>query len=200
MRTMITRLYADTAAAQTAYDALREKNRISPENLTIVESSETAGPMMRAAGVTATAARTYEANFGEDMALLVLRAPYGAARRAIETLTDFPSVDVGLASENIYVSPSSTKGSVLTSHPLLAMNPYRPLPHGHIFGDNPVTHSPSKSSVIEGGAYISKWFVPIQLVWRDKKPKTSAIPGGFLFSSLFSMPTISHRKPNVRVS
>lgn len=200
MRTIITRLYKNSAAAQTAKGALREKNRISPENLTVIESGDTAGPMIRAAGVTETAAKVYEANITEDRALLVLRAPYGAARRAIETLTDFPSIDVGLANENIYVSPSSTKGSVLTSHPLLAMNPYRPLPHGHIFGQNPVTHSPSKSSVIEGGAYISKWFVPIQLVWRNKKPKTSAIPGGFLFSSLFSMPTISHRKPNVRVS
>lgn len=199
MRTIISRLYSDASAANAAHGALREKNRIGAENMTIVGSDAmNVGAAIRSAGVPETNAAAYEQHMSEGRALLVVRAPYGAARRAMETLAGFEAISIGLENENVYVSPSSTGGSVITSHPLLASNPFAKLPHGPVFGKNPVIHSPTKSSAISGGAYMSKWFMPLPLLSRSKT-KSSAISGGKLFSAMFGMPTTTRKKRQSRV-
>lgn len=201
MRTIITRLYADAEAAHHAHNALVERNKIDADHMSVIKSSEdgSAASSMMQAGVTETYARTYDAHMSAGRALLVLRAPYGTARRAMETLEGFPSIDAGIANENVYVSAEDNRGSVLTSHPLLASNKYRDLPSNRIFGENPISHSPFKSSVISGGMFISKWFMPIQLIWTSKKPSKSIIHGGFKFSSMMGMATLSTKERKLSI-
>lgn len=190
MKTIITRLYADAAAAQAAHDALLERNEVRPDDLDIL----TAGGDMAAAEVPASAAAAYSENMTGGQALLVYRAPFGAARSADETLADFPAVDVGLPSENVYVSGTSSSLSIFTSHPLFATNKHDRPSHSLIFGKNLITPRKAKNSAISGGRFMSKFFMPLPLLASPKKTKNSAISGGFLFSSMLGMRTVTQRK------
>ena len=150
--------------------------------------------------VGATEARAYAGPVGEGRALLVIDAPFapmGTALNAIRTVNRFPSIDVGLAEEDVYIRDEpqvDLSGRVLQGTVFYMSNPHRSLPQGHILGSNPIIHSRPRTSAIRGGAYISTKFWPMRLV---SKPKvgTSAMRGTWLFSSLFGLPTIIRNWP-----
>jgi hypothetical protein len=129
-------------------------------------------------------------------ALVVVRAPFapmGAARNAMKVVDRTGSIKVGLATENEYIreQPDIVRaGSILEGHPLVMSNPHRNPPHGHILGANPISAPRTRRSAIAGGRHMSRMFWPMRLVSASAKEGTSAIRGGWLFSSMFGMPTI----------
>ena len=201
MTTIITRLYADTAAAQTVVAALLAEGPSSATHQVITkDGAGSAAERMHAARVGATAARAYAGPVAEGRALLVVNAPFapmGTALNAIRTVNRFPAMDVGLADEDVYIRDEPTvelSGKVLQGTVFYMSNPHRSLPQGHILGSNPIIHSRPRTSAIRGGAYISTKFWLMRLV---SKPKvgTSALRGTWLFSSLFGIPTLLRSWP-----
>ena len=201
MTTIITRLYADAAAAQSVVAALQAEGPSSATVQVITkDGAGSAADRMHAARVGATEARAYAGPVGEGRALLVIDAPFapmGTALNAIRTVNRFPSIDVGLAEEDVYIRDEpqvDLSGRVLQGTVFYMSNPHRSLPQGHILGSNPIIHSRPRTSAIRGGAYISTKFWPMRLV---SKPKvgTSAMRGTWLFSSLFGLPTIIRNWP-----
>ncbi len=188
MKTIITRLYPDAAAAQAAHAALLE-NAIRPESMDLVHSDGDVSANIRNAGVTETAGKIYAAHMTDGKALLVVRAPFGVAATATRTLEDFPSLDVGLASEDKYIRAEAEVGSILKSHPLLMSNKYGTRGSTPVFGTNQVIRGVTKNSAIKGGSYMTG---AIKLLISGKR-KTSAISGGMLFSEMIKMPTVIRR-------
>jgi hypothetical protein len=153
---------------------------------------------MRDAMVSASAATAYGGPVGEGRALLVVNAPFapmGTALNAIRTVNRFPSIDVGLDDEDLYIREEpdvQLEGRVLTGRRFYMSNPNMRLPMGHILGSKPIIHSRPRTSAIRGGAYMSTKFWPMKLVSKPKKG-ASAIRGTWLFSSLFGLPMLITR-------
>ena len=196
MTTIITRLYADHSAADAAVASLQSNGQVE-YTIHIITKNAEAGPdaAMKAARVGATAAAAYSTAMTGDEALLVVQAPFnpmGAARNAIKILQKHPAMNAGVGDEDVYLreypSPQYSS-SILAKHPLVASNPFREMPHGHIFGNNPIIHSKPRTSAMRGGGYMSRFFWPMKLV---SAPKTgsSAIRGTFLVSSMFGLPLL----------
>ncbi len=201
MTTIITRLYADSKTAQSVASALLEAGHATG-NIDIIAKGEagTLAARLKAARVTAQAAAAYASHIESGASLLVVRAgfnPVGAARHAIRTCNKFASINVGLASEDVYLREHAAprlSGTVQTDHPYYMSNPYRRMTHSHILGSNPIIASRPRTSAIRGGAYMSKMFWPMKLI--STKTATSAMSGTFLLSSLFGMPTIIKDLPS----
>jgi hypothetical protein len=201
MTTIITRLYADAAAAQTVVAALLEEGHSSAT--VDILTRDGAGPVadrMQAARVGAAAARAYAGPVAEGRALLVVNAPFapiGTALNAIRTVNRFPSINVGLDDEDVYIRDEPTvdlSGRVLQGTVFYMSNPHRSLPQGHILGSNPIIPSRPRTSAIRGGAHISTKFWPMKLLSKHKEG-TSALRGTWLVSSLFGLPTIIRNWP-----
>ena len=201
MTTIITRLYADTAAAQTVVAALLAEGPSSATHQVITkDGAGSVADRLHAARVGTTEARAYAGPVAEGRALLVVNAPFapmGTALNAIRTVNRFPAMDVGLADEDVYIRDEPEvmlSGRVLQGTVFYMSNPHRSLPQGHILGSNPILPSRPRTSAIRGGAYISTKFWPMRLV---SKPKvgTSALRGTWLFSSLFGIPTLLRSWP-----
>jgi hypothetical protein len=196
MTTIITRLYADQAAARAVVATLLDRGQ-DEDTIDIITRDSTGGAeaAMRAARVPVAAAAVYARAMSGREALLVVAAPFnpvGAARDAKRVVSKSPAIKVGLASEDHYVRESFSarhSGSVLTDHPMVMSNPHKPLGHGHMLGQNPILASKVKTSAIRGGAYMSKMFWPMKLVSTGRQAR-SAMSGRFLFSSLFGIPTL----------
>jgi hypothetical protein len=196
MTTIITRLYADQAAARAVASTLLQKGQ-DEDTIEFITRDSVGGPeaAMKAARVPAASAVVYARAMSGHEALLVVAAPFnpmGAAREAIQVVNKSPAINVGLADEDVYIreTPAVEKsGNVLTSHPLIMSNPHSRPSHSHILGSNPIMASKPRTSAIRGGAYMSRFFWPMKLVSAPKE-KTSAIRGGFLFSSMFGLPTV----------
>lgn len=201
MTTIITRLYANAAAAQGVVAALLAEGH-SPATVHVItrDGAGTAAERMHAARVSATAARAYAGPVAEGRALLVVNAPFaplGTALNAIRTVNRFASIDVGLAEEDAYIRDEpevQLSGRILQGTVFFMSNPYRSLPQGHILGSNPIIHSRPRTSAIRGGAYISTKFWPMKLVSKPRE-RTSVLRGTWLFSSLFGLPTIIRTWP-----
>ncbi len=196
MTTIITRLYADVATARGVANALMAQGH-GQDTIDVI-ARDGAGDMagrMRAARVSPTAAAAYAGAMSGGQALVVVRAPFapmGAARNAMKIVNRTPSVKVGLADEDVYVREDPRivrSGLVMTDHPLFMTNPHRSLPHGHILGSNPILAPRTRRSAIAGGKHMSRLFWPMRLVSARAKQGTSAIRGGWLFSSMFGIPT-----------
>jgi hypothetical protein len=193
MTTIITRLYPDPAAAQAVADALARQNL----NLTSVDiiTRDGAEARMRRAMVGADATAAYAGPVAQGKALLVVNAPFapmGTALRAIRTVNGFASIDVGLADEDAYIRDEpevQLEGRVFTGTVFFMSNPHRPLPMGHILGSDPIRRRPRRNSAIAGGAYMSTKFWPGKLISKHKD-KLSVMQGGYLFSSMFGIPTL----------
>ena len=193
MTTIITRLYPDPAAAQAVADALARQNL----NLTSVDiiTRDAAEARMRRAMVGPVAAAAYAGPVAQGKALLVVNAPFapmGTALRAIRTVNGFASIDVGLADEDAYIRDEpevQLEGRVFTGTVFFMSNPHRPLPMGHILGSDPIRRRPRRNSAIAGGAYMSTKFWPGKLISKHKD-KLSVMQGGYLFSSMFGIPTL----------
>ena len=201
MTTIITRLYANAAAAQTVVEALLAGGH-SPATVHVItkDGAGTAAGRMHEARVGATAARAYAGPLGEGRALLVVNAPFapmGTALNAIRTVNRFPAMDVGLADEDVYIRDEPTvdlSGKVLQGTVFYMSNPHRSLPQGHIMGSNPIIHSRPRTSAIRGGAYMSTRFWPMRLVSKPREGP-AVLRGTWLFSSLFGLPTIIRSWP-----
>ena len=156
MTTIITRLYADTATAQSVVAALVAKG-IDQGSIQVIASADATA--MTAARTDATSAAAYAAAMTGGQALVVVEAgfnPQGAARKAMQVVARTPSINVGLADEDNYVQEnmdSSYSSSVMKGNPLVMTNPYVKLPHGHIFGSDPVIHGKTSTSA-SGAALI----------------------------------------------
>jgi len=193
MTTIITRLYPDPAAAQAVADALARQNL----NLTSVDiiTRDGADARMRKAMVGPDAAAAYAGPVAQGKALLVVNAPFapmGTALKAIRTVDGFTSIDVGLSDEDAYIREEpevQLEGRVFKGTVFFMSNPHRPLPMGHILGSDPIRRRPRRNSAIAGGAYMSTKFWPGKLISKHKD-KLSVMRGGFLFSSMFGIPTV----------
>ncbi len=197
MTTIITRLYADQAAARAVVNTLLQKGQ-DEDTIEVItlDSLGGAGAAMKAARVPAASAAAYSRAMSGREALLVVAAPFnpiGTAREAIKVVNKSPAINVGLANEDFYLREdvrAENSGSVLTSHPLIMSNPHSRLSHAHILGSNPIIASRPRTSAIHGGAYMSRFFWPVKLVSAPKE-RSSVIRGGFLFSSLFGIPLLT---------
>lgn len=192
MTTVITRLYPDPSAASAARATLLDVGQ-REETIRII-TADGGAAAMKSARIPSASAAAYGRHMTGTEALLVVQAPFtpiGTALTAIRVLRKHPSIDVGLANENVHLGnhPTSYPNSVLTTHPLIMSNPFRPLPHGHIFGKDPILRGKPRTSAIRGGAHMSRYFWPMRLVSKAKKG-TSAIHGGMLISKLLGLPVI----------
>jgi hypothetical protein len=202
MTTIITRLYKDLATAQAV---AAELSLAGHDNATIDvigrDGDGTAEARMAEARVPRASAAAYAGGVAKGAALLVVRAPFapmGTARHAMRVVNRTAAIDVGLADEDVYIreQPKVEKaGKVLPGTVFYMSNPHRSLPHGHIFGKNPLIASKPRTSAISGGAYMSTKFWPGRLLSVPKE-RTSAIRGGMLISSIFGIPTLSGDTPS----
>jgi hypothetical protein len=197
MTTIITRLYADTATARAVAGALMTSGHAA-DTIDVIgrDGAADVADRMHAARVNPDAAAQYAPAVQDGRALLVVRAPFapmGAARHAMKVVDRTPSIKVGVADEDEYIreQPSlATRNNLLRDHPLVMSNPHRALPHGHIMGSNPILAPRTRRSAIAGGKHMSRLFWPMRLVSANAKEGTSAIRGGWLFSSMLGIPTV----------
>jgi hypothetical protein len=197
MTTIITRLYADTATARAVAGALMATGH-AVDTIDVIgrDGAADVADRMRAARVNPDAAAQYAPAVQRGATLLVVRAPFapmGAARHAMKVADRTPSIKVGVADEDEYIreQPSiAMRNNLMRDHPLVMSNPHRPLSHGHVLGNNPISAPRERRSAIAGGKHMSRLFWPMRLVSANAKEGTSAIRGGWLFSSMFGMPTL----------
>ena len=195
MTTLITRLYADAETAQSVAAAL-VGGGIDAASITVLGTADASA--MMAARVSAASAAVYAAAMTPGQALVVVEVgfnPVGAARKAMKIVGRTPSVACCLQDEDAYIAEfadPSFANHVLPGAPLMMSNCFARLPHGHIFGTNPVIHSRERTSAMRGGGYMSRVFWPMKLV-STPKTRTSAMSGGMLMSSMFGLATLYRR-------
>ena len=202
MTTIMTRLYPTQSAAHAARASLLEKGQNEDTiQIILAGKSEEAAAAMNAARVSKASAAAYLQAMTGKQALLVVQAPFnpiGTAQKAMRVLQKHPSLDVGLADEDLYLREypdARFSNSIMNDHPLFMSNPFRRLSHGHIFGSNPIMKSKPRSSAMRGGGHMSRMFWPMKLV-SPPKERSSVIRGGRLFSSLFGLPLLTSRWPS----
>jgi hypothetical protein len=197
MTTIITRLYPDTATARAVANALvASGHAVDTIDVIARDGAADMASRLQAARVSPDAAARYAPALQTGATLLVVRAPFspmGTARHAMKVVDRTPSVKVGVTDENEYIREQPAirhRDSLLRGNPLVMTNPHRKLSHGHILGNNPISAPRTRRSAIAGGKYMSRLFWPMRLVSAHAKEGTSAIRGGWLFSSLFGIPTV----------
>ena len=164
MTTIITRLYANTAAAQAAVNDLKGGGH-SEEYVFVIgkDGDGTVAGRMVAARVNAKSVAIYAAHVAKGAALVVVQAPFnpiGAARHAMRVLDKHPSMSVGVADENEYVREQprvEIHGNILRDHPLFMVNKHAGLKHGTIsgaFGLRLLSARGTKTSAIAGGGFM----------------------------------------------
>ena len=194
MTTIVSRLYPDHETAKAAYDALVELG-CSDEELAIIESGGDTAHAMEAAGVPPRERGAYAEHLVDGRALVVVRARFGSAFIVGAALDEFasievPDVAVGMAH---YAPEDTVASSVLKGSPLFLTNPNDGMSGFLAFGGDPIIRRPPSGSIMKAGSYMSRYFWPMKLI-SPYTQKNSAIRGGFLFSSLFGLPTLSKRR------
>jgi hypothetical protein len=196
MTTIITRLYQDLATAQGVASELTSAGHLAG-NIDVIsrDGDGAAETRMLEARVPKDSAAAYAPGVANGAALLVVRAPFapiGTARHAIKVVNRTPAINAGVADEDHYIreEPKLEKtGKLLPGTVYFMSNPHRTAMHGHIMGSNPISPSKPRTSAIAGGGYMSTKFWPMRLLSAPKE-RTSAAGSGFLFSSLFGIPTL----------
>ncbi len=202
MTTIITRLYANTAAAQAAVADLRGRGHDEDYiNIIAREGDGSVADRMLAARVNSRSAAAYGPHVDKGAALVVVQAPFnplGTARHAIKVLDRHPSVKAGVANENEYVREQprvEIHGSILADHPLFMSHDMAARDRGTVssaFGLRTLSPRKTKTSAMSGGGFMSKMLLPFPLLSRSK-PRTSAIHGGWTLSGMLGIPTIARR-------
>jgi hypothetical protein len=202
MTTIITRLYANIAAAEAAaHDLMGRGHSDDYINIISRDGDGSAVDRMRAARVNAQSAAAYAPHVGKGAALVVVQAPFnpvGAARHAIRVLDRHPSIKVGIANENEYIREQpriETRGSIMQDHPRFMSHDLAARSRGTVssaFGLRTLSPQKTKSSAMAGGGYMSTKLLPFALLSRDKE-KTSAIRGTWTLSGMLGIPTIARR-------
>lgn len=196
MTTIITRLYPDLATAQGVVAAL-QANGHGPTTIDVITKGGEGSPEDRMVGarVPKASAVAYGPGIAKGAALVVVRAPFapmGAARDAMKVVNRTPSIDVGIADEDVYIREEpklEASGKVLPGTVFYMSNPHRQLGHKHVMGSNPILPARERTSAIRGGAYMSRMFWPMKLVTTNRQA-SSAVSGGFLISKMFGIPTL----------
>lgn len=187
MTTIISRVYADAAAADAVAGELRSSG--FPDRVFDVlaaSEGEKAGAVaerIRGAGVAEAAAATYAKALRDGKALVVVRAPFtplGAARLAMKIVDKHSPIDVGVKDDNRYV-----RTEMATSRQM-------------------------SGKVIEGGkhyltnvAEIRRNRGPVTAgfgmkMLSDERPRTSAVGRARTITGNF-FPLISERPPSANV-
>lgn len=201
--TIITRLYRDTKSAEAVRAALLEA-RQDKQTIDIIDRSSAKGAAsarerMLEAKVGSEAADAYAEGVESGKALLVVRAPFvpfGTALNAIRIVDDFPSVDVGVKNQNLYVSEERRPEfglSVLPNGPRFLT--------GKIDGNRGtvseafqaplLTKDRPRRSAIPGGALVSMKFLPFPLLTRDRHRDSVIHGGAFVSRRIFPFPLLS---------
>lgn len=199
MTTIITRLYEDEKTAQPVVDALHEEG--FPANTVMLISGGDAEAQMTAADVAEDAAATYAAKVAEGNAVVVVRAPltpFGAARRAMEIVDATPSIHVGIANDNVYLSDAGRAGlSVMTDHPHMLLSKSiraRQEPVTALIGFPMLSEPRTSNSVFDEPRTITGKSFP--LITRPRRRNSAAS-----HKHIFSMfPLLSRRKGRRSVS
>ncbi len=196
MTTIITRLYKDLATAQGVVNALTSTGHDAGTIDVIArDGAGSAEARMAEVRVPKASAAAYGPGIAKGNALLVVRAPFapiGTARHAIRVVNRTAAINAGVADEDHYVREQATvekTGKVLPGTVFYMSNPHRSAMHGHVMGSNPVSPSKPRTSAIPGGAHMSTKFWPMKLLSAPKE-RTSASGSGFLFSTMFGIPTL----------
>ena len=215
MTTVVSRLYADRNTADAVADALRAEGHLS-ENIDVITEGDDAADRIAAARVSREAAARYADKLGDGKALLVTRVPFipfGAAVNAIETVDRFESVNAGVARQNEYIreQPSERffKKKVLDGSPLMlstklqgtnrrfltgspAASGKRIGPISEKLGLPLLSKHRSHRSLIRGGGFMSRKFLPLPLLSHRNRGK-SVYSGRMLFSEKLSIPLLTSR-------
>jgi hypothetical protein len=220
MTTLITRLYRTREEAEAARTALRADG-CPGSRISLVSRSPgpdaTPAPhdlaAIQQAGVYPSAAKLYAPHVEEGAALLVVRAPFGAAVRTHEILDDFPDLDVGVPRVDAYIEsqPSvrrSKDGSatLLDSDLLFLSGDLMPpalLKDGwtfsHYLGIPLLTDwMPTGGALFAGKSTISS-YLGLPLLTKRQTPRAGLLKNGTPFSSLFGLPLLS-KDPDQRDS
>ena len=194
MTTIITRLFADAAAAKMAVDALLGRDH-DPSTINVITASGagSVAERLRATRVAPEAAAIYARLVEAGNVLVVVAAPFnpiGTARDAIEVMNRQPSLKVGVEDEDRYWREqprTDLTGSVDRNHTLWMTRPGSIRAGGHVAGGS-VSSPRTRRSAIKGGAYISTKFWPMKLISTHRE-RRSAISGGRLMFGRNLMPT-----------
>ena len=186
MTTIITRLYKDDSAVNAVTSGLSEAG--FPDNLfsTIGGGGDVAAAMADAQ-VGEEAAEAYAPLIRQGNKLVVVRAPFapfGAATKAMKIVDSQPTVDAGLAKENVLVSAEMTA-------PLL-QNIQRNQRYGDFLFPLISKRKPHGSTVFSGTKRFGAFLMPLL---SNRKPMgNSLMPASTRFGN-YILPLISKRKP-----
>ena len=195
MTTIISRLYADKATADSVVSQLLDAGHDS-DTIAVV----TAGQDPTAVGVSAANAAAYAPHLKGDAALVVVCAPFnpiGTAHSAIRIVNRTRSLDAGAPKPDHYVRhrPDTRRFlSVMTDHPRFFsqdMGESRGRERGPVseaFGFRTVSDSPTKTSAVGKSRLIAPGPQA-----TGSRVSTSASRDGRTISSMFGLPTISSR-------
>ena len=192
MTTVISRVYADEAAAQGVMSALREAGH--PEtNFDMFEGGERGlTAKIIAARVSTDAAKVYVKMLKEEGArLIVMRAPFtpfGAARNAQSIMDSVDTIPAKVESETKYVREEPDMElfigqKILRDHPRFLtpdMNSYANANRGLVSRAmhwKLLTKHRTKRSAMSGTRFMSQRIIPFKLL-SDKPRKSSVISGG----------------------
>lgn len=202
MTTIITRLYADPAAARAAVEDLMRQGH-SNDYINII-TRDGDGPVparMQEARVNARSAAAYAPHVEAGAALVVVQAPFnpmGAARHAMRVLDRHPSVNAGVANENEYIRETpqiERSGKIMADHPRFMSHDMAARSRGltsTAFGLPLLSAPKPRTSAMAGGGYMSSKLLPFPLL-SQAKDRGSVIRGGWTMSGMFGIPMISRR-------
>ncbi|MEM1131155.1 MAG: hypothetical protein AAF638_07185 [Pseudomonadota bacterium] len=122
MTTIITRLYQDYPTADGVVQALMEKH-FTPSMIDVICGGIDAPAALKEAKVPAASHAAFAQAIASGNALVVVRAPFGAATLARDALAETASIGVEGASESTYVAedldPAYRNASLLAGNPRL---------------------------------------------------------------------------------
>jgi hypothetical protein len=220
MTTLITRLYRTLDEAKAARKALKADGCPNKAISLLFKAPETeAHPAphdlaaIERAGVYPSAAKTYAPHVEAGAALLVVRAPFGAAVRTHEILDGFPDLDVGVSPVDAYIESQPTprrskdgSATLLDSDLLFLSDNLAPpalLKDGwtfsHYLGIPLLTDwMPTGGGLFQGKSTISS-YLGLPLLTKSQAPRAGLLKNGTPFSSLFGLPLLS-KDPDQRDS
>ena len=199
MTTIITRLFPDEAAAQSAVDRLIFKG-IPKRECEIVLGGDHVETRLADAQVHATAIEAYRKKLEAGHAAVVVRTTYkplGAARLTREILDQRETIDAGDVTNDFFVRSKPQKAtSVLKDHPHFLSLPGIASP-GLITGGMGLPMLSDRGagrSLMRGDKRMSQLFWPMPLISR-KRRSLSIIPGGRQMSKAFWPMRLVSTKP-----
>jgi len=122
MTTIITRLYETERKAKDVAQTLMDEGyrRDDVDVMTAMDPKA-----IEAAGVARATAAAYAGHGGSGTALLLVKAPFGTARQALQLLADTGAIDIGSEKESAVLKTEMSRiyqTEVLTDHPKFMTN------------------------------------------------------------------------------